>query len=75
MYKRQGLLARRILTFVKPGDMVVAGQRFGLIRFGSRVDVWLPDDVAPQVALGQRAIAGETVIGRRGAAAATGVAQ
>lgn len=70
-----GLLARRILTFVKPGDMVVAGQRFGLIRFGSRVDVWLPDDVAPQVALGQRAIAGETVIGRRGATAATGVAQ
>lgn len=70
-----GLLARRILTFVKPGDMVVAGQRFGLIRFGSRVDVWLPDDVAPQVALGQRAIAGETVIGRRGAVPAAGVSQ
>ena len=62
-------------VFAQPGDMVVAGQRFGLIRFGSRVDVWLPDDVAPQVALGQRAIAGETVIGRRGATAVTGVAQ
>ncbi|MBX3595174.1 phosphatidylserine decarboxylase [Sphingomonas sp.] len=70
-----GLVARRIVTFVKPGDMVVAGQRFGLIRFGSRVDVYLPDDYAAQVALGQRCIAGETLIGRRGGTAAEGVAQ
>jgi phosphatidylserine decarboxylase len=70
-----GLVARRIVGFAKPGDMVVAGQRVGLIRFGSRVDVYLPDDCAPQVALGQRSIAGETVIGRVGAVAATGVAQ
>jgi phosphatidylserine decarboxylase len=59
-----GLVARRIVPFVKPGDMVATGQRIGLIRFGSRVDVFLPDDCVPQVALGQRTIAGETVIGR-----------
>ena len=70
-----GLVARRIMTFVKAGDMVAAGQRIGLIRFGSRVDVYLPDDHAVQVALGQRTIAGETVIGRRGGEPATGVAQ
>lgn len=58
-----GLIARRIVPFVKPGDMVVAGQRIGLIRFGSRVDVYLPLGTAPKVALGQRTLAGETVIG------------
>jgi len=61
-----GLVARRILGFVKPGDMIVAGQRIGLIRFGSRVDVFLPDDMVPLVALGQRSVAGETVVARRG---------
>ena len=70
-----GLVARRIVGFVKPGDMVAGGQRIGLIRFGSRVDVFLPDDVTPQVALGQRSIAGETVIGRVGGAPVHGVAQ
>ena len=70
-----GLVARRIVPFVKPGDIVAAGQRVGLIRFGSRVDVYLPDGVEPQVALGQRSIAGETVLGRLGVAAAVGVAQ
>ncbi|WP_174296836.1 phosphatidylserine decarboxylase [Sphingomonas bacterium] len=70
-----GLVARRIVGFVKAGDMVAAGQRIGLIRFGSRLDVYLPDDVAPQVVLGQRTLAGETIIGRVGGAAATGVAQ
>lgn len=70
-----GLVARRIVTFVKPGDIVAAGQRIGLIRFGSRLDVFLPDDYAPQVALGQRCIAGETVVGRKDAAAAVGVSQ
>lgn len=58
-----GLVARRIVPFVKPGDMVGAGQRIGLIRFGSRVDVYLPAGCAPKVALGQRCVAGETVLG------------
>jgi phosphatidylserine decarboxylase len=58
-----GLVARRIVPFVKPGDTVVAGQRVGLIRFGSRVDVYLPAGTAPRVALGQRTIAGETILG------------
>ena len=57
-----GLVARRIMPFVKPGDMVMAGQRIGLIRFGSRVDVYLPKGTAPKVALGQRCVAGETLI-------------
>jgi phosphatidylserine decarboxylase len=58
-----GLVARRIMAFVKEGDEVEAGQRVGLIRFGSRVDVYLPQEAAPRVALGQRTIAGETVLG------------
>jgi phosphatidylserine decarboxylase len=57
-----GLVARRIMSFTKPGDMVAAGQRVGLIRFGSRVDVYLPIGTAPKVALGQRCVAGETVL-------------
>ena len=70
-----GLIARRILGFVKPGDMVAAGQRIGLIRFGSRVDVYLPAGYGCQVALGQRSIAGETVLARRGAETVSGIAQ
>jgi phosphatidylserine decarboxylase len=70
-----GLVARRIVGFVKPGDMVATGQRVGLIRFGSRVDVFLPDDCAPQVTLGQRSIAGETVIGRVGGKVMMGISQ
>ena len=70
-----GLVARRIVPFVKPGDMVATGQRIGLIRFGSRVDVFLPDDCVPQVTLGQRSIAGETVIGRVGGRSVVGIAQ
>jgi phosphatidylserine decarboxylase len=58
-----GLVARRILSFVREGDLVEAGQRVGLIRFGSRVDVYLPSGTAPRVLLGQRSIAGETVLG------------
>jgi phosphatidylserine decarboxylase len=58
-----GLVARRIVAFVREGDSVEAGQRVGLIRFGSRVDVYLPASAAPRVALGQRAIAGETILG------------
>jgi phosphatidylserine decarboxylase len=70
-----GLVARRILAFVKPGDMVVGGQRIGLIRFGSRVDVFLPEGYAPQVILGQRSIAGETIIGRLDTAQPSGITQ
>jgi phosphatidylserine decarboxylase len=58
-----GLVARRILAFVREGDVVEAGQRIGLIRFGSRVDVYLPAGTAPRVLLGQRSIAGETILG------------
>jgi phosphatidylserine decarboxylase len=70
-----GLVARRIVAFVKAGDMVVAGQRIGLIRFGSRVDVFLPDEYGCQVALGQRAIAGETILARRGVSNVAGISQ
>jgi phosphatidylserine decarboxylase len=62
-----GLVARRILSFVREGDMVDSGQRIGLIRFGSRVDVYLPAGTSPKVLLGQRAIAGETVLAEIGA--------
>jgi phosphatidylserine decarboxylase len=61
-----GLVARRIVPFVKPGDTVGAGQRVGLIRFGSRVDVYLPAGTDSRVLLGQRCIAGETVLGEIG---------
>jgi phosphatidylserine decarboxylase len=57
-----GLVARRIVKFVDEGARLQAGQRFGLIRFGSRVDVYLPAGVQPLAAIGQRAIAGETVL-------------
>lgn len=57
-----GLIARRIVPFVKEGDVLMTGERFGLIRFGSRVDVYLPTHVIPLVGEGQTAIAGETVL-------------
>ncbi len=57
-----GLVARRIVCFVKVGQAVGAGERFGMIRFGSRLDVYLPEGVAPLVAVGQTAIGGETVL-------------
>ncbi|WP_419825370.1 phosphatidylserine decarboxylase [Sphingomonas sp.] len=57
-----GLVARRIVPFVKPGDIVAGGQRVGLIRFGSRVDVYLPAGTGAQVLLGQRTLAGETIV-------------
>ena len=64
-----GLVARRILAFVREGDHVEAGQRVGLIRFGSRVDVYLPAGTAPKVLLGQKIIAGETVLAELGQSA------
>ena len=57
-----GLVARRIVCFTRVGQVLRTGDRFGLIRFGSRLDVYLPDGVEPQVALGQTMVAGETVI-------------
>ena len=57
-----GLVARRIVCFTATGASLQTGERFGLIRFGSRVDVYLPEGVAPQVAVGQGMIAGETVL-------------
>lgn len=61
-----GLVARRIVPFVKVGDTLGVGQRVGLIRFGSRVDVYLPAGTDSKVLLGQRVIAGETVLGEVG---------
>jgi phosphatidylserine decarboxylase len=57
-----GLVARRIVCWGRVGQGLRAGDRFGLIRFGSRLDVYLPAGVAPMVALGQTMIAGETVL-------------
>ena len=57
-----GLVARRIVSFVREGESLGAGQRFGLIRFGSRLDVFLPDGAKPLVAVGQTSVAGETVL-------------
>jgi phosphatidylserine decarboxylase len=71
-----GLVARRILSFVREGDVVDSGQRVGLIRFGSRVDVYLPAGTSPRVLLGQRAIAGETILAEVGNdSALTGLSQ
>ncbi len=58
-----GLIARRIVCWLEPGDRVRRGRRFGLIRFGSRVDLYLPKDTEILVTVGQKVIAGETIIG------------
>ncbi len=57
-----GLVARRIVPFVTEGQGLRTGERFGLIRFGSRLDVYLPEGVEPLVAVGQTMVAGETVL-------------
>ena len=57
-----GLVARRILCEVTEGEPLATGERFGMIRFGSRLDVYLPEGVKPLVALGQTMVAGETVL-------------
>jgi phosphatidylserine decarboxylase len=64
-----GLIARRILCDAREGDAVVAGARFGIIRFGSRTDLYLPEGVRPLVVEGQTMIGGETVIADLGAEA------
>jgi phosphatidylserine decarboxylase len=62
-----GLVARRIVCFTHEGALIAAGERIGLIRFGSRVDVYLPAGARIVVGLGSRAVAGETVIARMAA--------
>jgi phosphatidylserine decarboxylase len=57
-----GLIARRIVSFAKEGDSITAGDRIGLIRFGSRVDVYMPPGATPLVAVGSKATAGETIL-------------
>ncbi len=57
-----GLIARRILCYVKPGDRLARGQRYGFIRFGSRLDVYLPLEAEVKVSIGDRAVGGETVL-------------
>lgn len=66
-----GLIARRILCNVTEGQVLTAGQRFGIIRFGSRTDLYLPEGCTPLVAVGQRMIGGETVIAELPAKAAS----
>lgn len=58
-----GILARRIVCKLKPGDVIKAGERFGMIKFGSRLDLFLPENVQIQVKLNQKVKAGETIIG------------
>lgn len=60
-----GLVARRIVGWVGEGQVLRAGERFGLIRFGSRTDVYLPEGIEPLVAVGQRAVGGETIFADR----------
>ncbi|HTO94538.1 MAG TPA: phosphatidylserine decarboxylase family protein [Bacteroidota bacterium] len=57
-----GFVARRIVARVREGDTAVAGERFGMIKFGSRVDVFVPHEAAIRVALGQKTVGGETVL-------------
>ena len=61
-----GLVARRIVCFTKVGSSLSVGERFGLIRFGSRLDVFLPEGIEPAVGLGQTAVAGETILAHLG---------
>jgi phosphatidylserine decarboxylase len=58
-----GLVARRIITYSRPGDVAEQGARFGIIRFGSRVDIYLPAGSTPRVRIGEHTVAGTTVIG------------
>ncbi|AZO08996.1 phosphatidylserine decarboxylase [Mesorhizobium sp. M3A.F.Ca.ET.080.04.2.1] len=66
-----GLVARRIVCWAEQGGSIAIGERFGLIRFGSRVDVFLPSSAVPRVAVGQTAVGGETVLAEFGASAVT----
>ena len=65
-----GLVARRIVCWAQSNDAIGVGERFGLIRFGSRLDIYLPSGATPRVGVGQKAVAGETIIADFGASAA-----
>lgn len=58
-----GLIARRIVCYAQMGDRLIRGERYGLIRFGSRLDVYLPKGSEPRVAMGEKTVAGETILG------------
>jgi len=60
-----GLIARRIVPHAEQGDELKRGQRFGMIRFGSRVDVYLPADYNPVVTIGEQVFAGQTVLAKK----------
>ncbi|MCG8531556.1 MAG: phosphatidylserine decarboxylase, partial [Desulfovibrionales bacterium] len=62
MVQIAGLIARRIVCRVDEGDVLSRGERYGMIKFGSRVDLYLPEDYAPSVTVGEQVFAGETVI-------------
>ena len=62
MVQIAGLIARRIVCFVKEGHELAPGERFGLISFGSRTDVYLPEGARALVGVGQKAVGGETVL-------------
>ena len=62
MVQIAGLIARRIVCRVDPGDSLGRGERFGMIKFGSRVDLYLPEGYAPAVSIGQKVLAGQTVL-------------
>lgn len=62
-----GLIARRIVCRTDEGDVLTRGERFGMIRFGSRVDLYLPDDYSPAVNVGEQVFAGQTIVARRNA--------
>ena len=66
MVQIAGLIARRIICSVHEGDVLATGGRFGMIRFGSRTDLYLPVGTVPLVAMGQRMIGGESVIATLG---------
>ncbi len=66
MVQIAGLIARRILCDVQAGEAVQAGARFGIIRFGSRTDLYLPEGVRPLVVVGQTMVGGETVMAELG---------
>lgn len=63
-----GLIARRIVCRAEPGDTLKRGERFGLIRFGSRVDLYLPEGYSPDIHIGEQVFAGQSVLARRNAA-------
>lgn len=65
MVQIAGLVARRIICRVEPGDVLRRGQRYGMIRFGSRVDLYLPEEYSASVSIGEQVFAGQTVVARR----------